>query len=79
MSLRKGWPTMAARLLTVCKSTDLRLWPFEHPLWQFKDIPFEIMDKIEKSNIGLYHLRDMKADEIGELLWEVHIYLCKHI
>jgi activating signal cointegrator complex subunit 3 len=68
MSLRKGWPTMAARLLTVCKSTDLRLWPFEHPLWQFKDIPFEIMDKIEKSNIGLYHLRDMKADEIGHLI-----------
>lgn len=33
--LQRGWCSMAALLLEYCKAVDHRLWPHQHPLWQF--------------------------------------------
>ena len=57
---------MAGRLLALCKVVDKRLWGYEHPLKQF-DLPFEVHAKIEHKNLSMDKLREMSADEIGEI------------
>uniref|UniRef100_A0A3Q3K309 Activating signal cointegrator 1 complex subunit 3 n=1 Tax=Monopterus albus TaxID=43700 RepID=A0A3Q3K309_MONAL len=49
IALRKRWPAMTYRLLTLCKVIDKRLWGFAHPLRQ-KD---EIGHMLHHVNIGL--------------------------
>jgi hypothetical protein len=34
VSVRNGWPLRAARLLTMCRSIDKRVWPTHTPLRQ---------------------------------------------
>ena len=60
---------MASKLLSLCKSVDLRLWAFDHPLRQFLDLPSGIVDKIEAKRLSLDHLRDMNPNEIGGWWW----------
>ena len=67
---------MAAKLLSLSKSVDLRLWTYEHPLRQFPDLPSGILDKIEAKKQSLDHLRDMKPDEIGVC---VCVCVCMHL
>ena len=74
MALQKNWSAMAAKLLSLSKSVDLRLWPFDHPLRQFSDLPPGIVDKVEAKKLSLDHLRDMKPDEIG-----VCVCVCVHV
>ena len=67
ITLRKGMPAMAAKMLTFCKSVDHRQWAFEHPLKQFSGDrhTHDILAKLEKKKTTLDRLRDMKHDEIG--------------
>ncbi|XP_065194378.1 activating signal cointegrator 1 complex subunit 3-like [Sycon ciliatum] len=69
ISLRRGWPATAARLLDLCKSIDHRLWSFQNPLYQFTHLRPDIVDKLEKRKMTVARLRDMTASEIGQMLY----------
>ena len=56
---------MSAKLLTLGKSIDKRLWPSENPLRQFPILTYETLNKLETKNAHVERLRDMSSDEIG--------------
>jgi activating signal cointegrator complex subunit 3 len=67
--LRRGWPVMSSRLLTLCRCVDRQLWSFQHPLRQFeKQLSHEVLNKIESRKMELHRLKDMTADEIGHMI-----------
>ncbi|XP_038077615.1 activating signal cointegrator 1 complex subunit 3-like [Patiria miniata] len=68
ITLRKGWPLMAAQLLTLSKMVDRRLWSFENPLRQFPQLSQEIQRKLENKKLTIDKLREMPASEIGHLI-----------
>ena len=68
IALHRGWPTMAYRLLGLCKMLDKRLWGFQNPLRQFTILKQETLVKLEGKKATVDRLRDMTADEIGKLL-----------
>ncbi|KAJ3352530.1 activating signal cointegrator 1 complex subunit [Entophlyctis luteolus] len=43
---------------------DRRMWSFEHPLSQF-DLPFEIIEKLNRSNLSVEEMRSMDEKEVG--------------
>ena len=67
MSLRKGWPIMANRLLALSKTVEKRMWGFESPLRQFSVLPQEIHNKLESKNLTIDRLKEMDPKEIGIL------------
>ncbi|KAL9968716.1 hypothetical protein ACROYT_G020835 [Oculina patagonica] len=68
IALHRGWPTMAYRLLGLCKMLDKRLWGFQNPLRQFTILKQETLVKLEGKNATVDRLRDMTADEIGHMI-----------
>jgi pre-mRNA-splicing helicase BRR2 len=46
--LKRGWAQLAERCLNLCKMVDRRMWITQSPLRQFKDIPEEIVKKMER-------------------------------
>ena len=72
IALRRGQPSLAAKMLTLCKCIDLRQWGFEHPLKQFGDrLPPEVLEKLMDKKMSLQRLRDMSAEEIGHMIRHV--------
>ena len=65
ISLHKGWPSVAAKLLTFSNAVDQRLWPTEHPLKQFSTLSQTVLYKIEDTKLSIDRLRDMQPNEIG--------------
>ena len=69
IALNRRWGHQCLVLLSVCKSIEKQVWPFQHPLHQF-DLPQPILrnldEKLPTSNIEV--LRDMESPEIGQLV-----------
>ncbi|CAD5122095.1 DgyrCDS10545 [Dimorphilus gyrociliatus] len=75
IALKKGMAIMSGRLLNVCKLIERRLWPNEHPLYQFGNtISFDILRKLQPSltdprkrgnDLSLIKLKEMDSKEIG--------------
>ncbi|XP_061176706.1 activating signal cointegrator 1 complex subunit 3-like [Saccostrea echinata] len=68
VSLKKGWPVMAGRLLNLCKTIDKRLWGFENPLRQFPLLTSEILNKLEAKKLTVDKLKEMEPKEIGHMV-----------
>lgn len=68
IALHRGWPTMAYRLLGLCKMLDKRLWGIQNPLHQFPILNRETLVKLEDKKATIHRLRDMPADEIGHMI-----------
>lgn len=69
--LRKGWSSLAERLLTVCKSIDKKVWWMASPLRQFNhvwNLQPDVVKKLEDCGQNLDQLADMGADELGALV-----------
>lgn len=49
--LKRGWPAMAQRMLTVAKMIDKRVWDFQHPLRQMGTLPLDVLDKLEGKSV----------------------------
>ncbi|XP_077950237.1 activating signal cointegrator 1 complex subunit 3 isoform X2 [Gasterosteus aculeatus] len=75
IALRKRWPAMTYRLLTLCKVIDKRLWGFAHPLRQFSNLSHVILNRLEEKKLTVDKLKEMKKDEIGHMLHHVNIGL----
>ena len=69
IALNRGWGYQTLVLLSMCKSIEKRIWPFQHPLHQF-ELPLPVLrnldDKSPASNVE--SLREMEAPEIGNLV-----------
>ena len=66
IALRKRWPAMTYRLLTLCKVIDKRLWAFAHPLRQFPSLSHIVLNRLEEKKLTVDKLKEMKKDEIGK-------------
>ncbi|XP_061919735.1 activating signal cointegrator 1 complex subunit 3 [Entelurus aequoreus] len=82
IALRKHWPAMTYRLLTLCKVIDKRLWGFAHPLRQFPNLSHVVLNRLEEKKLTVDKLKEMRKDEIGHMLHHVNIGLtvkqCAH-
>lgn len=69
IALNRRWGHQCLVLLSLCKSIEKQIWPFQHPFHQF-DLPQPILRNLgEKSNISsIESLRDMDSAEIGQLV-----------
>ena len=69
IALNRRWGYQCLVLLSLCKSIEKQVWPFQHPFHQF-DLPYPILRNLdEKSAIAsIETLRDMESAEIGQLV-----------
>ncbi|XXG94420.1 Putative steryl acetyl hydrolase mug81 [Hypoxylon texense] len=68
IALNRRWGYQCLVLLTLAKSIEKRIWPFQHPLYQF-DLPKSVLNQIDaKESLTIESLRDMEAAEIGGLV-----------
>lgn len=70
IALNRGWGHVCLVLLSLCKSIDKRVWPFQHPFHQFEHLPPSVLrnldEKFPASSIESLH--DMDAPAIGQLV-----------
>ncbi|KAK6925102.1 Sec63 domain [Dillenia turbinata] len=67
--LRRGWCEMTSFMLEYCKAVDRQIWPHQHPLRQFdRDLPADMLRKLEDWGVDLDHLLDMEEKDIGALI-----------
>lgn len=66
--LKRGWATLALRILNICKMVDRKMWQSQSPLRQFKAVPEEILKKLERRDFPFERLYDLSAAEIGEMI-----------
>lgn len=67
--VRRGWSTLAERMLTVCKAVDWRVWWFQTPLRQFPHaISHEVCVKVERAAVSVGDLVDMSEGDVGAII-----------
>ncbi|KAL6718330.1 putative steryl acetyl hydrolase mug81 [Lecanora helva] len=69
IALNRRWGHQCLVLLSLCKSIEKQIWPFQHPFHQF-DLPQPVLRNLdEKSHVSsIEALRDMEAAEVGQLV-----------
>lgn len=68
IALNRRWGHQCLVLLTMAKSIEKRIWPFQHPLHQF-ELPKPVLRALDsKENLTMQVLKDMEAAEIGSLV-----------
>ncbi|CAK7565543.1 MAG: Putative steryl acetyl hydrolase mug81 [Sporothrix epigloea] len=69
IALNRRWGHQCLVLLSLSKSIERRVWPFEHPLSQF-ELPRSVLTQLdEKGTVAsIESLRDMDSGEIGSLV-----------
>ena len=69
IALNRRWGYQCLVILSLCKSIEKQISPFQHPFHQF-NLPQPILRNLdEKSNVcSIESLRDMESAEIGELV-----------
>ncbi|KAB5540523.1 Sec63 Brl domain-containing protein, partial [Coniochaeta sp. 2T2.1] len=68
IALNRRWGHQCLVLLTLAKSIEKRIWPFQHPLHQF-DLPRPVLNMLDnKDSLSIESMRDMEAGEIGSLV-----------
>lgn len=68
IALNRRWGNLCLVLLTLSKSIEKRIWPFQHPLHQF-ELPKPVLNQLDsKDAVSIETLRDMESAEIGSLV-----------
>ncbi|KIW08267.1 uncharacterized protein PV09_01190 [Verruconis gallopava] len=69
IALNRRWGYQCLVLLTMCKSIERQIWPFEHPFHQF-DLPQSVLRNLDEKSpaSSIEALRDMDQAEIGQLV-----------
>ena len=68
IALNRRWGHLCLVLLTMAKSIEKRIWPFQHPLHQF-ELPKTVLRVLDsKEHLTMQDLKDMEAGEIGALV-----------
>jgi len=68
IALKRGWAALADRALTLCKMVERRMWLSQNPLRQFKNIPEQILRKLERKELAWDRYYDLKPADLGELV-----------
>ena len=69
VALKRGWASLTAKTLAMCKMVERRLWSSQSPLRQFSSIPDAIVRKLEKnSDISWERYYDLKPQDLGEMV-----------
>jgi len=68
IALQKGWSALAAKLLRLCRSVDLKIWWDRTPLRQFGKVRRDVLEKIENRQVTIEKMRDMSASDLGVLI-----------
>eukprot|EP01125_Pyxidicula_operculata_P014589 TRINITY_DN4878_c0_g1_i1.p1 TRINITY_DN4878_c0_g1~~TRINITY_DN4878_c0_g1_i1.p1 ORF type:complete len:2162 (+),score=668.51 TRINITY_DN4878_c0_g1_i1:53-6538(+) len=66
IALKRGWASVAEKCLRMCLMVEKRTWGTASPLRQFKALPEEIVQKLEKKDLTIERLYDLDSHEIGE-------------
>lgn len=68
-ALNRRWGYQCLVLLSLCKSIEKQIWPFQHPFHQF-DLPQPILRQLDEkgSHTSIETLREMDSGELGELV-----------
>ncbi|KAJ2047917.1 putative steryl acetyl hydrolase mug81 [Coemansia sp. RSA 922] len=70
IALSRRWGPAASVALSLSKSIEKKMWPFEHPLKQLP-VPFDVMRRLESDSgdiVSMDRLYDMDSGELGELV-----------
>lgn len=68
LALNHRWGHQCLVLLTLSKSIEKRIWPFQHPLHQF-DLVKPLLQQLDtKENMTIEAMKDMEAAEIGGMV-----------
>ncbi|KAF4553638.1 Sec63 Brl domain-containing protein 1 [Elsinoe fawcettii] len=69
IALNRRWGFQCQVLLSMCKSIEKQVWPYEHPFHQF-DLPQPVLRNLDTkgSTSSIESLRDMEPAEIGQLV-----------
>ncbi|GAB7349890.1 hypothetical protein MBLNU459_g0582t1 [Dothideomycetes sp. NU459] len=69
VALNRRWGYQCLVLLSMCKSIEKRVWPYQHPFHQF-DLPQPVIRNLDEkgSTASIEALRDMETAEIGALV-----------
>ncbi|QPG94762.1 hypothetical protein C2857_006922 [Epichloe festucae Fl1] len=68
LALNRRWGHQCLVLLTLCKSIERRIWPFQHPLHQF-DLAKPVLNQLDsKEHLTIETMKEMDSAEIGSLV-----------
>lgn len=69
IALNRRWGYQCLVLLSMCKSIEKQVWPYQHPFYQF-DLPNPILRNLDEkgSTASIEALKDMEPAEIGQLV-----------
>ncbi|ORZ39296.1 pre-mRNA-splicing helicase-like protein BRR2 [Catenaria anguillulae PL171] len=66
MSMRRGWAQLARVCLDACKMVERRQWSSMTPLRQFRNIPAEVIKRLERKELSFDRYLDLSPEELGE-------------
>ncbi|KAJ5152633.1 uncharacterized protein N7482_009111 [Penicillium canariense] len=69
IALNRRWGYQCQVLLSLCKSIEKQIWPFDHPFHQF-DLPQPVLRNLDERlpTSSIESMRDMEPVEIGQLV-----------
>ncbi|KAI9683875.1 MAG: hypothetical protein M1829_004209 [Trizodia sp. TS-e1964] len=69
IAINRKWGYQCLVLLSLCKSIEKQIWPFQHPLHQF-ELPQPILRNLDQKTpaSSIENLKDMEPAEIGQLV-----------
>ncbi|KAG9255856.1 Sec63 Brl domain-containing protein [Emericellopsis atlantica] len=68
LALNRRWGHQCLVLLTLAKSIEKRIWPFQHPLNQF-DLTKPVLSQLEaKDNLTVEYMKELDSAEISSLV-----------
>jgi antiviral helicase SLH1 len=69
IALNRKWGHQCLVLLSLCKSIEKQIWPYQHPFHQF-ELPQPILRNLDSKPVAssIESLRDMEPAEIGQLV-----------
>ncbi|KAL1303367.1 hypothetical protein AAFC00_006764 [Neodothiora populina] len=69
IALNRRWGYQCLVLLSMCKSIEKQVWPYQHPFHQF-DLPQPVLRNLDEkgSTASIESLHDMEPAEIGQLV-----------
>ncbi|KAJ5101298.1 hypothetical protein NUU61_003520 [Penicillium alfredii] len=69
IALNRRWGYQCQVLLSLCKSIEKQMWPFDHPFHQF-DLPQPVLRNLDERlpSSSIESMREMEPTEIGQLV-----------
>ncbi|CAG8074883.1 unnamed protein product [Penicillium salamii] len=69
IALNRRWGYQCQVLLSLCKSIEKQIWPFDHPFRQF-DLPQPVLRNLDEKlpSTSIESMREMEPAEIGQLV-----------